>query len=365
MVSYMQANYNVDPTRIFITGLSAGACMTNIMLACYPDIFSKGASMSGAPYLSATSATQANNVMLGLVTNTSTNWASLVTGAYPSYSGSYPSIAIFHGSYDNVVSIVNENEMMKQWTAVHQLSQTPPQVENAFNGNVLVTQNRYFSSQDIPLVETYTISGMGHGIALDTGNCWGQCGKAGLYALDVYFNSTYWAAQFFGIISNSITISGPLTLASNSNGVTYSVSAIPGANYTWTVPQGYVITGGQGTFQIMINSGSQSGFISVRAVLGTGCSINSNDLFVTVSTANHIEPKSEIPLIVKQTASNTIIICSSEKRIVPIKIYNTLGNLCFASEVETNSEIRIPENISEGIYLIVLSNYAQKIWLNQ
>ena len=49
MVNYMAAHYSIDTTRIFVTGLSAGACMTNVMMACYPQTFNKGAVMAGAP----------------------------------------------------------------------------------------------------------------------------------------------------------------------------------------------------------------------------------------------------------------------------------------------------------------------------
>jgi poly(3-hydroxybutyrate) depolymerase len=39
MVQYAEANYHVNPGRIYITGLSAGAGMTADMLADYPDVF--------------------------------------------------------------------------------------------------------------------------------------------------------------------------------------------------------------------------------------------------------------------------------------------------------------------------------------
>src|ERR1700751_2652389 len=116
MVDHMKANYNIDTTKIFVTGLSAGACMTNIMLACYPEIFSKGAVMAGAPHKSASNATQAYYVGLGTVTNTPQNWGTLVTNENSSYAGPYPTVAVFHGSSDNVVNINNETEIMKQWT---------------------------------------------------------------------------------------------------------------------------------------------------------------------------------------------------------------------------------------------------------
>jgi poly(hydroxyalkanoate) depolymerase family esterase len=47
MKDYMVAHYDVDTTRIFVTGLSAGAAMTVVMLATYPQTYTKGAVMAG------------------------------------------------------------------------------------------------------------------------------------------------------------------------------------------------------------------------------------------------------------------------------------------------------------------------------
>ena len=40
--------------RVYITGLSAGAAMTDVILATYPEVFSAGAMISGLPYGAAT-----------------------------------------------------------------------------------------------------------------------------------------------------------------------------------------------------------------------------------------------------------------------------------------------------------------------
>ena len=47
MVQYAESNYHVNPSRIYITGLSAGAGMTSDMLADYPDVFAGGSIDSG------------------------------------------------------------------------------------------------------------------------------------------------------------------------------------------------------------------------------------------------------------------------------------------------------------------------------
>src|SRR5690606_20610927 len=49
MVGYVQQNYNVDSTRIFVTGVSSGAMMTQVLLGLYPDVFKAGAAFAGVP----------------------------------------------------------------------------------------------------------------------------------------------------------------------------------------------------------------------------------------------------------------------------------------------------------------------------
>src|ERR1700761_3715512 len=50
MIDNMKANYAIDATKVYITGLSAGAAMSVVMMADYPDIFNSGAIFAGAPY---------------------------------------------------------------------------------------------------------------------------------------------------------------------------------------------------------------------------------------------------------------------------------------------------------------------------
>src|ERR1035441_9389897 len=78
MIDYMKSHYNIDSTKVFVTGLSAGACLTAVMLGAYPEIFSAGAIMAGAPYKSATDATSAYNAMNGLVVKTPVAWGDSV-----------------------------------------------------------------------------------------------------------------------------------------------------------------------------------------------------------------------------------------------------------------------------------------------
>ncbi|HVV51992.1 MAG TPA: PHB depolymerase family esterase, partial [Polyangia bacterium] len=49
MVNYLVTNKHADKTRVFATGMSSGGCMTNTLLAVYPDVFAGGSAMPGFP----------------------------------------------------------------------------------------------------------------------------------------------------------------------------------------------------------------------------------------------------------------------------------------------------------------------------
>lgn len=49
MVDYVVTEKGADKSRVFAAGLSSGGCMTNTLLAVYPDVFAGGAAMPGFP----------------------------------------------------------------------------------------------------------------------------------------------------------------------------------------------------------------------------------------------------------------------------------------------------------------------------
>src|SRR6202162_4836488 len=81
MVDRMNTNYPVDATRVYVTGLSAGAAMTSVMLATYPEVFAGGAMMAGVPYSCATTLSQTFTCMRSSLPKTPKEWGDLVRGA--------------------------------------------------------------------------------------------------------------------------------------------------------------------------------------------------------------------------------------------------------------------------------------------
>ena len=221
--------------------------------------------------------------MSGSVIKTPAQWSALVKAENPSYLGPFPHVAIFHGTSDATVNIANATELIKQWTGLNHADQTADATNNSFQGNTSVQQTIYNDSSSNPVVYYYKITGMSHGISLDTGACPRKGGATGTYAIEEHFHSTYWAAYFFGILINPYSISGVIHVTENATNVTYSIVNSTGSTYTWSVPPGATIVSGQGTNSIVVNFGTSSGNITVQETINGGCVNDVASLYVVVN----------------------------------------------------------------------------------
>ncbi|MGW3607984.1 extracellular catalytic domain type 1 short-chain-length polyhydroxyalkanoate depolymerase [Micromonospora sp. NPDC005161] len=191
MVDHAKTNFGVDRGRVFVSGLSAGAAMSSVMLATYPDVFAAGSIIAGIPYRCATSMVNAFSCMNPGADKTPAAWGDLVRGAYPGYSGRRPRVAIWHGTSDTTVAPLNGAESRDQWTNVRGVPQTPSSTSSLPGGTSL----EVYGNDDVRL---YRVSGMGHGTPVDPGSGAEQCGSTAAYFLDTIC-STYRDAVFFGL----------------------------------------------------------------------------------------------------------------------------------------------------------------------
>jgi poly(hydroxyalkanoate) depolymerase family esterase len=90
----VMAEFDVDTSRVFVAGLSAGGAMAVIMGRTYPDLFKAVGSHSGLPYGAANNASKAASVMR--------NGAATVPANTPAPAKTIP-IIVFHGDRDTVV----------------------------------------------------------------------------------------------------------------------------------------------------------------------------------------------------------------------------------------------------------------------
>ncbi|KAJ0417472.1 Alpha/Beta hydrolase protein [Aspergillus carlsbadensis] len=123
MVTWTISQYNADATRVYVTGTSSGAMMTNVMAATYPELFAAGivyAGVSAGCFYSATdqvngwNSTCANGESIA----TPEQWASIAEAMYPGYNGTRPKMQIYHGSEDATLYPQNYYETCKQWAGV-------------------------------------------------------------------------------------------------------------------------------------------------------------------------------------------------------------------------------------------------------
>lgn len=196
MVDYMASNASIDAGRVFVTGLSAGGAMAEAMLAAYPDVFAGGAILAGIPYRCATSLLDTSNCQYSGKDQTPAQWGDLARNAYPGYAGPRPRVSIWHGSSDPIVKPSNATESMEQWTNVLGIDATADATSTVDGA----THSEYKDASGTTLVETWIVSGMGHGTPVDPGFApAGGCGTAGAFILDVNLCSTYRIGQFFGL----------------------------------------------------------------------------------------------------------------------------------------------------------------------
>lgn len=190
MVDYAKAHYGIDPKRVYVTGLSAGGGMTADLLADYPDVFAAGAIDSGLAAQCATDTSSASSCQYTPTSKTPQQWGDLVRGSAPGWNGPWPRVAIWQGTSDPTVIPANANQLRDQWTNVWGISQ-PPSGTTSLPGGT--THEVYNDADGKPAVETYTISGMGHGLAVSPGSGEDQCGATGAYFLSSICSSYYTA----------------------------------------------------------------------------------------------------------------------------------------------------------------------------
>jgi endo-1,4-beta-xylanase len=182
MVRHTQRRFHADPDRVFATGLSSGAMMTNVLLGDYPEIFRAGSAFAGVPFgcFATTNGSEWNSECAnGQISKSPREWGDLVRAADPGYRGPRPRMQLWHGTEDAILHYPNFGEEIKQWTNVSGLSQTPTATDSPQPN---WTRTRYTDRFGRLAVEGISIAGEGHNLPLFIPN-----------------NLAAYAIQFFGL----------------------------------------------------------------------------------------------------------------------------------------------------------------------
>jgi poly(hydroxyalkanoate) depolymerase family esterase len=193
MVTHLVTEHDLDPSRLFVTGLSAGGAMTSVMLATYPELFAGGAVIAGLPYASARTLPEALERMRDRGSPSRRALAGRARGA-ADHSGPPPTLSVWHGTLDRIVDPANATVLVDQWRDLHGVGEVAGTVE-------AVGQHRRTTWRDDAgrvRVEHYEIKGMGHGTPLALGSE-DALGMAGPHMLEAGISSTQRIAEFWGL----------------------------------------------------------------------------------------------------------------------------------------------------------------------
>jgi acetylxylan esterase len=179
MVRFVLQNFGADASRVFVSGASSGAMMTNVLLGDFPDVFKAGAAFMGVPFgcFATTDGSLWNTTCAnGQSIKTAQQWGDIARAGFSGFSGPRPRMQLWHGTADNTLFFPNFGEEIKQWTNVLGVSQTPAFTDHPQSS---WTRTRYGGTGIDAPVEAISVQGAGHSLPL-----------AGMAAM---------AIQFFGL----------------------------------------------------------------------------------------------------------------------------------------------------------------------
>jgi poly(hydroxyalkanoate) depolymerase family esterase len=165
------STYSVDPDRIYVAGVSAGAAMAVIMGATYPDLYAAVGVHSGVAYASA------HSVFSGITTmrrggpdprrqpiRSETSTAEIARNL---------PLILFHGDRDRLVDKINAEQIIAQWLAARtggtdgqRGSRTDDLridvVQSQAPGGYSYTRTVYYDPQERAVMEKWIIHQAGH-----------------------------------------------------------------------------------------------------------------------------------------------------------------------------------------------------------
>jgi feruloyl esterase len=198
MVEHAIVTFASDRRKVFVTGLSAGGAMASVMLATYPEVFAGGAIIAGLPYGCASNVQQAFEAMFTEQGHVARALGNRVRAA-SKHRGPWPKISVWHGTCDPIVRPSNCEDIIRQWTNVHGVSESPSHQEFIES----YTRRVWSDVNGKALIEAFSIGGMAHGVPLAT-TAEESCGSASAFFLDVGVSSTHHIARFWRLQESSV-----------------------------------------------------------------------------------------------------------------------------------------------------------------
>ena len=161
----VQKNYTIDAKRTYVTGLSAGGAMANVMAATYPDLYAAAGSGSGCEYT-------AGAACAGYQSADPSTAGKNAYAAMGSRARVMPWV-VFQGDKDTTVPPINADQAVQAYQTMDDwaddgaqngsVPKTPYKtVTGTSTGGLSYTVKYYADGQGNELGQYWTIHGMGH-----------------------------------------------------------------------------------------------------------------------------------------------------------------------------------------------------------
>lgn len=161
----VRAAHAVDPERVYVAGLSAGAAMSVILGATYPDRFTAIGVVAGVEYKGATSIAGTFSVAQGGGPDPEQQ-GSLARDAMGPRARPLPAF-VLHGTADAVLAKVNGDQVAAQWRKTNALvlgdgAIEPVKSTSGTAGYAFTHMVHRSTANGASVVEYYVVDGLGH-----------------------------------------------------------------------------------------------------------------------------------------------------------------------------------------------------------
>ena len=175
MINEVKGTYNIDSTKVYAAGLSAGASLACILGVTYPDVFNGIGICSGVAY-------DAANVFIltdPMADEAKKRMEKGVPDPYACGNSAYEEmgeyqkkmrVIVFHGIHDTVVHPINAQQVITQWAQTNFLVDggegladvTSAVIKSDHLNGKSYTQHIHHDEEGEPLLELWMIDQMGH-----------------------------------------------------------------------------------------------------------------------------------------------------------------------------------------------------------
>ncbi|WP_111767109.1 alpha/beta hydrolase family esterase [Nakamurella deserti] len=145
IVGDIAAAHEIDPARIFVAGLSAGAAMAEVMAATYPELFAKVGVHSGLPYASASDVGSA--------------FGQMSSGGFSPAPHPTP-VLVLHGDRDSTVAAANAAAVIRARLLAHPRAGAPEVTRSSGGGRSYVRTRHVVDGRTV--AESIIVTGGGH-----------------------------------------------------------------------------------------------------------------------------------------------------------------------------------------------------------